>query len=635
MHALRRTGRTTSRPRRGLLGLTVVALLAALLGLPAGASAATKVRDPDRESTVPTDWVWRTAGSTPADLGALVDEGYRIVDLEVTSSAPTFSATYVHNSGSYARGWWWYYGVSFKKVKALLKENDARLLDLERYVTGGKNRFAVVMVHNKGASAKKWAWLTGATAAQRDQVAEGGYRIIDTERVKTSKGQRYSVVYVKNSGVDRNKWWHYYGLTTKQVGKKVEKHRARLVDIERNGSRWDVVMNRAGSGGWWWYVNRTASQVGALSAQLGARVTRLEPYNVNGKRRYAAILVDDLDAESKRIRNLVIDDMRGSWGFYVKRVEGGVHSGLNADAVFEPASMIKIVHALAGVREIQNSPSVDQDTLVTWYANPANPARYPGDAGYNVDRGTCAYDDEGNHLTSVAYRDELGDDVIALTLQQSDNRRTDALFRRYGVDALNDLIDLAGMTRSQINHRIGCPGKSAPVQPAQPNRLTLADAGRIYEAIETRTLVDNVHADLLLDYLSGGAISPAGPLADMVRQEADAAGLTTQERSEFLSRVESRSKGGSYGYCPTSGDCNPPTQQDRTVGGIMWLPFKVGPRTVDQGYVYGRFFNARFPCSFEVVDDDDCSAFNDQSAAMSRIAVEMWRKPVREALATW
>lgn len=406
MHAPSRTGRPSVRPHRSLLGLTVVALLAALLGPTPVASAAAKVRDPDRESTVPTSWVWRTAGSTPAEIASLVDEGYRIIDLEVTTAAPTFSATYVHNSGSYARGWWWYYGVSFKKTKALLKENDARLLDIERYTTsGGKTRFAVVMVHNKGAAAKSWAWLTGATAAQRDQVAKDGYRIIDTERVKTSKGQRYSVVYVKNSGVDKNKWWHYYGLTTKQVGNKVEQHKARLVDIERNGSRWDVVMNRAGSGGWWWYVGRTASQVGALSAQLGARVTRLEPYSVDGKRRYAAILVDDLDAESKRIRNLVIDDLRGSWGFYVKRVEGGVQSGLNQDAVFEPASMIKIVHALAGVREIQTSPTVDQDTLTTWYANPANPARYPGETDYRDDRNICAYDSDGNHLTTVPYRD--------------------------------------------------------------------------------------------------------------------------------------------------------------------------------------------------------------------------------------
>lgn len=209
------------------------------------------------------------------------------------------------------------------------------------------------------------------------------------------------------------------------------------------------------------------------------------------------------------------------------------------------------------------------------------------------------------------------------------------MLRRYGVDALNDLIQLAGMTRSRINHRIGCPAKAAPVQPFQPNRLTLADSGRIYEGIETRTLVDNVHADLLFGYLSGGTIGTSGTLADMIRSEADAAGLTSAERNDFLSRVESRSKGGSYGYCPTSGDCDPPTQQDRTVGGIMWLPIKVGPRVVDQGYVYGRFFNAQFPCSFDAVEDDDCSSFVKQSTAMNRISVEMWRKPVREALATW
>ena len=269
-------------------------------------------------------------------------------------------------------------------------------------------------------------------------------------------------------------------------------------------------------------------------------------------------LINDVNKETTRIRQLVADKMTGDWGFYLKRVGGGESVALGASNTFEPASMIKIVHAVTAMRQIQISPTVDVNTDVTWYANPDFPARYPGDTGYRENIGedpqhadVCAYDgDTGDLLTGSTYVDDLGPVIVAQTLQQSDNRTTDALTLRYGFGGLFATKTLAGMTDSQINHRIGCPGNASP-QPLAHNRLTLRDAGKIYEGVQGLTLLNSQHRALLYTYMSGGPIG-SGDLRTMVYQEAAAAGLSIADRNLFVSHVETRSKGGSTATARTS-----------------------------------------------------------------------------------
>ena len=123
---------------------------------------------------------------------------------------------------------------------------------------------------------------------------------------------------------------------------------------------------------------------------------------------------------------------------------------------------------MRALREDQASATVTPTTKITWYADPDNPARYPWNAGYAVsggigDKDVCAYDaDDGTLLTEKTYSDNLGSVIITQMLQNSDNRTTDALTRRYGFASLNALADTAGMTRTNLNHRIGCPRASSP-----------------------------------------------------------------------------------------------------------------------------------------------------------------------------
>src|SRR5260221_9733429 len=70
----------------------------------------------------------------------------------------------VRNSGSYASGWWWYYGQTAAQVGSLLSTNNARLISAQAYDTVNGVRFAVVMVPNTGTNAKGWWWYYGISA---------------------------------------------------------------------------------------------------------------------------------------------------------------------------------------------------------------------------------------------------------------------------------------------------------------------------------------------------------------------------------------------------------------------------------------------------------------------------------------
>lgn len=637
----------STRIRRTLRARTLAALLttgvvAALASAPQGAVAQTAVQDPERNSQAVVGWGWHP--DVPASsVTSFTATGYRPIDIEVNSAAPRFSVAYVQNTGSYARSWWWYYGLTGADIGTKLAANGGRLIDIEPYSTSAGVRYAIVMVKNTGVAAKTWKYFYNVPLATiTNYAATNAMRVVDIDR---NPGEtNFSAILIKNTGVDQKGWWHYYNATPAQISSLLTTNNARLIDFERlSNGNYDAVMVSRNGEGWWWMYGASQAQVAQAANQNGARIMKIKSYLVNGVRRYDALMISDINAETNRIRNLVSSKMTGKWGFYLKKVGGNELLTLGEDNVFEPASMIKIVHAVTAMRDIQlNAPT--KDTLRTWYVLPGESARYPSDPNYrtastfdNDDADVCPYNSDGTLNTTIPYSDKLGPVLIQQTLTNSDNRTTDALTRLYGFAGLNATASLAGMTSSKVNHRIGCNPKSGP-QPHTHNALTLTDAGKIWEKVQNGTLLDATHRNLLYTYAPGGVIG-TGPLRNMIVSEAVAAGLTSTEQAQFLTSVVMESKGGSYGYCPNfdgSGICNPPTLHSRTVGGVFSLPFKSSAGTVvNTPYVFGRYFDSQTSCTWSSVTNGTCTAFNNNQSGMDTVAVEMFRAEVKKALATW
>src|SRR4029079_18069859 len=223
------------------------------------------------------------------------------------------------------------------------------------------------------------------------------------DRYATSAGSRFAVIMIRNTDVDAASWWHYYNGASAFIANNLH---GRLIDIERIGNdRFDVVMQGGGGAHWWWYYGLTAAQVTATASPLGARIYRIEPYGS----RFAVLLINDVNAETTRIRDLVGNDLEaGAWGFYVKKVGGGVVLDLHGDTVFEPASAIKAAHAVLALRRVRDDPALTLTSNVTWYAKPGDAARYPGQGDYADDKNKCAYTNAGTLQTGATYSDDIG-----------------------------------------------------------------------------------------------------------------------------------------------------------------------------------------------------------------------------------
>ena len=457
-------------------------------------------------------------------------------------------------------------------------------------------------------------------------------RIVDIDR---NPSGTFNAVYISNAGVDAKAWWYYYGRTAAQVSSLLTTNKARLTDIERTSDgKFDVVMQKAGNEAWWWLVGATQAQVSDLASQTGSRIYKVSSFVSGGTRYYDALFLDNTEKETRRVRNAVSPGAVGQWGFYAKRVGGQQLVGLNQDTKFEPASMIKIVHAVHMMRDVQlNSATINSP--VTWYAHPSFPARYPGDPGYTrsnatSDKDVCSYDNNGTLLTGRTYSDPMGT-IIQQMLVYSDNRTTDSVVRRYGFTALNQTRSLAGMTNSDINHRIGCVDKSSP-QPWENNQLTLVDDGKIFEGVQNGTLLDSTHRELLYDRMWGWD-TPTGALRTMILKEAANAGLTTAQQTQFVDGIHRRAKGGGYGFCR-----NQACTQLRSIstdGGILFVPVPGrGGSLVDRAYVHGRWMDTH--------DTYDCTSSDYKNVCQPKLSdftkkidQEVVRTIVRDALKAW
>lgn len=612
---------------RRIVGVLVALATLGIVGVGAGPAHAAQVLDPERYSSTPTGWAWRyTADKAGIDAYA-ASNGLRVTAVELVSSSPlTFSATMVRNSGTYARTSSWTVNETVASLRSKLP--GKRLLDLERYVVNGHTRFAAVLVANTSSNYHSYRWYVNATPASiASYLSAFGGRIVDIDRVSYG---RYDVVMVKNAGADAKSHWYYYRQTPAQLKSKLAANKARLVDIEPDGvGLFTVVMVRTAGEYWWWHHAATATQVTNMQAQYGMRIYHIKRYYTSSGYRYAVLLMNNLDSAGTKARQALWGPAGSSpFGFYVKKIDGPVVRTVNPNKQFEPASMIKALHLLTALLAVKNGDAtVSEDT--TWYRQPDD-WRTGGDDSTNV--GVCAYTEDGTPVTSLPETDHLST-VLSGMMEQSDNRKTDAVYNRFGRTAINETAGALGMTGTRLNHRIGCTWKAAEV--AAPNRLTLADDGRLFEAVYRAndpvlgTGIDRLRFTM---YSSPGT----SRFNEVVRQEAASLGKPAATADAFIGALQGAYKPGGYYYhagsCTSTG-CTAAVMHS-TGGGYVGLPWKVNGATTYAKYVYGTFVEGTFDCGSGA--SEDCSqeedAIQDGRATAMR---EMLRPQIRAALSTW
>ncbi len=286
----------------------------------------------DRDRTTPTGAIWNS-GQSSAELTTLVNQGWRLTDIEIESTSPfSFTVSMVPNSGAYAKAWWYAVGVTATQLGATLTQNSARLIDLEPYDDNGTLRFVAVMVSNTGADQKGWWWGYGMTSTQiSSSLTTNNARLTSLKRYTIGGTTRFAVVMISNTGADYRNWGYLYSATSAQINQNLTQYGNRLYGIERiSADSYDAIMVPSASTGNWYYFELTGSQLTEVLQQNIGRLVDVERHLVSGSSRYTAILLDNANTLEKRARQAFYaapSNALGDFGFYLKEHPLDTYSG--------------------------------------------------------------------------------------------------------------------------------------------------------------------------------------------------------------------------------------------------------------------------------------------------------------------
>jgi hypothetical protein len=584
-----------------------------------GAEAVVAAVDPERNNTaIVSRWFYTGMSATAVD-NFISAHNARIVDIEVEveSSTPTFSVSFISNSGSYARTQWWYPALTAAQLSSNLTTNNARLIDINPYTVPGVagRRFAVVMVLNTDAALKTWWYYYDASVAGLNtQATNNNARLIDLASYSVSGVAKYAGIMISNTGVDVSTSWWYPAVTPAQIGSYVSTNSARIIDLERNPSgSWSALMvpvvdpvhN-------YWFTDQTLSTLVGQITQLGQRVTSFSRYTTASGTRYAYSFINDLDPESDRVRVTAGTAFNGgAFGFYVKRIGSSKVLGLQEGNVFEPASAIKALHFTYELSKVQ-AASDSLTRAFDFYRHPVTTSDGPG---------VCP--DTSAETSSYRIRTTVQTGLFGM-MRDSDNRMTRGFELRLSRTGLNNYAASLGMSSTKLAQIIGCGFDNG-----LKNNLTLTDIGKLYDGVSRSVTLTGSARASFYSLIDNGAAWSA--LQSMITSEASNMGKGAIAQ-EFIDNVHWWSKGGSYDICGAGGCGAAPYTWIRTDAGQLDLPFKSASVITPRPFAFGRYVTLVINCAQNA---STCTQRTNAGNASSTLRTEIWRAQVKAALATW
>jgi hypothetical protein len=551
-----------------LTAMAAIVLAGLTIGLVPGAAPASASVGPgeDRQISSPAGW-WTYTGVDAAYVaGRLSANGARLTDIKVEGGSPLkFTVTMVRNTGVYASGSWWYYGLTPAQVLSTASANNARPIAIHGYNTTSGLRFAVVMVSNTGANAEAWSFAYGTPALISSKVTSAK-RIVSFGRIQGTG--YYTALFGSNTGTDATGWYYYYGRSTAQLQSLAATNGARLVDLDRNNDNglYNAVMYKNPAGTKWrFYTGYSAAGLLNKAAQDGQRLFDITPYYVGTGKYFAAVGVSNLTALENQLDGQIAPKLdSGTHGFSLKQVGGGQVAGLLQTRQFEPASSLKVLYHLKST-DAEESGTTTDTTAISYRYNLSAPA----------DGDICPNSYATTATTNLKNADSL-------MMWNSDNRMTRGILEKYGKPSMLSLASSIGLTGTSINHNIGCPTSSTH------NLTTLSDLGKVYEAFQNGSVVSSAtwRANFRARMLNQGNTGFKNSICPIVQQEATKLGKSSAVATSFCNAITWISKGGSYQY----GVAYPYTV-DWSGASLTGVPFKSGGVVSPKYFTFGYFAN--------------------------------------------
>lgn len=512
----------------------------------------------DRDRQTPTATFW-SPGMTAAEVTTLINDGWRLTDIEIESTAPwSFTVAAVPNSGAYAKAWWYVYGVTQAQLSSTLATNNARLVDVETYDDAGTTRYAAIMISNTGADAKAWWWYTNQTSTQvGTNVTNNNGRLVCFDRYTTGGNDRFTTVMISNTGADARSWGYFFGASSAAIATNLSTNGGRVYGLERVAAdSYDTIVIDNPSLGWWYYFDKTSAQVTELLQQNIGRVADIERHSTLLGTRYNVVMLDNANTLEKTVRQeffAALPGALGDYGFFLKEINGPVLAQMRPDTVFEPASTMKTLYHVHAMKRVANG-TVSLSQLI-------NKPVSCGVAGTNQTLST----------------------LLRTMMENSDNYSTLAVGNYFGLTNIENTAGVLGMPSTSINFTIGCEG------PNNENTLTLRDLAELHEDVANGYLgaQRETFYDLMANGQSDGLNFPSWgtqTLNSRINGKALALGMPNAVRDAFKDALLVAYKPGGIAW-------NTGTQHYYFAeGGFMRVPFKNSAGVItNREYTFGVF----------------------------------------------
>lgn len=253
----------------------------------------------DLPAVPPNGWWWYY-GQTPAQISSLLAaNNARLVSIQVEQTSPLlFTVAMVQNTGAYAKTWWWYYGQTQADLSNQLQAHNARLINLDAYEVNGTTYFAAILISNTGADAAGWWWYFGQTPSEISSLLkQNNARLLDLRQYSANGGTTYAAVMIQNTGTFAESWWWYYNVSAAQISSTLQQNNAYLVSLQianESGPTFNVVMEQLpapGGRGWWWYYDLGPAELNNLVTLNQAWIRDIKTYQLNGQRVFTALML--------------------------------------------------------------------------------------------------------------------------------------------------------------------------------------------------------------------------------------------------------------------------------------------------------------------------------------------------------
>jgi hypothetical protein len=537
------------------------------------------------------------SNASEATIDGLVSDGYRMHDIEITSTSPLrFAGSFVKNEGAYEKAWWWTANKTHAQLAAFMAERNARMIDMEITTVNGQKRYAGTFIKNVGDDQANWQAVENLTWAQL-QNAVNAYngRIIDLDVQASNAGNRFSAVMVKNTGSHFKNFTYFSGRTLAQVNQLVGQSGQQLIDLERiNGTTFAGVLES--NPGWisWYQVGRTWDQLQRDQQQFNARVADIEHYSQNGALRYNYILINNCNALETRVGQLLRNGTDGVRGFYIRRVGGPRLAQLMADYRFYPASSIKMLEHMYWSWRVQNGLS--QNTNVRIYTNHTADTHPANSLFANQSLITT----QQNMMFNSSNQDANALQEAASPWNGANGRSVIMTFAQNVLGLDNDI---------QLNHKFADGGMSNnPYNVATGREYGLmmekATDGSVFNANGFAYLRNN-----MLNETSNASF--ANGVRAIANQEGALLGMTQPEINTWWAQVRLIWKGGNNGTTNVSSVAH------------AILPMMANGRVQMRAYVLNAFIESAQNNTFGA------------NGASATILPELLREEIRAGLASW